>query len=265
MESIALLFSVLILGSGPERDEPTQIEKPATYQGKTATEWRDSLQDRDSVQRMKAANALGNLGPEARSATNQILAALRDEKLPDVRAELTWAICEMGPPAESTIPHLAVALKDVDSRVRRWAVRCLGKTNRPGMFQTVLAAVFFSSSADDEVLRQQLDATTMAKRQAKTVVPLLTETLRDKDPGVRLQSIKALVGLAPWASESIPVLREALKDPDQVVCKEAEEAILCIDPAEANRLGIERKSSKKRVKKPNASKPDSKGSSPTSR
>jgi HEAT repeats len=258
MESLAFIFSVLMLGNVVWGDELLQKEGTVVYQGKTVAQWTQDLQDQDGGKRKEAATALGNLGPDARPATNQMVTALLDEKTADIRVELVWALCQMGPPEGNTVPHLAAALNDVDARVRVWAVRALGKTHRPGWYMAAIIAIAGGNSDTKKIIKQELDANLAASRQFELVGPTLSVALKHKDSEVRLNAAKALSGFAHCANSAIPALRETLKDSEPGLRKEVQKAILEIDPAEAKRLGIETKPAKKNSKSPKASKSNAK-------
>jgi HEAT repeat protein len=80
----------------------------------------------DSEIRWNAARTLGKIGPPAKEAAPQLIAALND---PDalVREHAAESLGDIGPQAQDTIPALVKALHDPDVRVRRDAVRSLGQ------------------------------------------------------------------------------------------------------------------------------------------
>ena len=71
--------------------------------------------------RAEAANALGNLGPEAKVAIPQLTQALKDPNK-TVRGKAARALVEAGPEA---VPALIDSLKDKDESVRDFAVSAL--------------------------------------------------------------------------------------------------------------------------------------------
>lgn len=69
------------------------------------------LNDRDATVRFWAANALSNLGPEARSAKQALLWVLENDPVPEIRIAAAQALCRQGVP-ESALPVLATYLRD---------------------------------------------------------------------------------------------------------------------------------------------------------
>ena len=52
---------------------------------------------------------------------------------------------------------------------------------------------------------------------AKTVLPMLIEAIRDKDPNVRRRAVIAIINLGEWGKPALPAVREARNDEDQSV------------------------------------------------
>jgi HEAT repeat protein len=87
------------------------------------------LQSRDASLRVRAAKALGDLGPAARAAVPGLLAALADPD-GDVRRTTITAVRLIqpnAPPPEALIRALATDLRDPDANLRLQAARTLGR------------------------------------------------------------------------------------------------------------------------------------------
>jgi HEAT repeat protein len=80
----------------------------------------------DSEIRWNAARTLGKIGPAAKEAVPDLIAALKDSDAL-VREHAAEALGDIGPQAKESISALEKVLKDPDARVRRDAVRSLGQ------------------------------------------------------------------------------------------------------------------------------------------
>ncbi len=108
------------------------------------------LLSRDAATRLRAAKALGDLGPAAKGAAPALLAVLGDTDA-DVRRGAITALRLVQPgakPPEALVKAIAVDLKDPDANLRLLAVRTLGRIGPPA------AGV----AADLEALRADPDA-----------------------------------------------------------------------------------------------------------
>lgn len=86
------------------------------------------LQSSDASSRREAADRLGDLGPSARSAVPQLIAALRDSAS-SVRTSAARALGMIGPDAEEARPALERLSQDEDASVRAAAADALGRLN----------------------------------------------------------------------------------------------------------------------------------------
>ncbi|MDB5307481.1 MAG: repeat protein [Gemmataceae bacterium] len=123
------------------------------------------LQSTDSSVRLRAVKALGNLGPAARFAYPDLLAAVNDRDA-DVRRSAVAALRLVqpeSPPSEQVVRAIALDLKDLDPGVRLLAIRALAQLGR------------------------------RAALVAQELEPLLT----DPDPDVRRAAADALSRIAP--------------------------------------------------------------------
>lgn len=90
------------------------------------------LQSADASFRLRAAKALGALGPAARFALPDLTSALRDTDA-DVRRAAVAAVLAIVPdarPSETVVRAIALDLRDPDATVRLFAVRALGRFGR---------------------------------------------------------------------------------------------------------------------------------------
>jgi len=81
--------------------------------GKTVSEWIETLRDDDPLRRQAAIEALGKTGPAAKAAVPALIGVLKDDDPYSlVRWEATEALGRIGPEAKEAIPPLVDALKD---------------------------------------------------------------------------------------------------------------------------------------------------------
>jgi HEAT repeat protein len=74
--------------------------------------------------REHAAEALGDIGPEAKEAVPPLIEVLKDKE-PRVRRDAARSLGQIGPAAKVAAPQLAALLKDEDANVREAAARAL--------------------------------------------------------------------------------------------------------------------------------------------
>jgi HEAT repeat protein len=142
----------------------------------------EALGDPDMRVRVRAVAALGHIGSAAEPAVPAIVEALRDHQ-PRVRAAAAYALGRLGLAAEPVVPALVKALGDPNSGVRPAAAFALGSMGAA----------------------------------AEPAVPVLVRALGDPQPDVRGAILHALGAIGAAAEPAIPALVEALGDPEQRV------------------------------------------------
>ena len=130
--------------------------------------------------RISAADALGQIGPEAKSAVPDLIEVLKDDD-GHVRESATVALGKIGPEAKAAVPYLIEVLKNKDK----------------SDFRRLSALATFHESAAGALGKIGIEA-----------VPALIEALKDKDKSVRIEAAWALSQIGP---EAVPVLIEALE------------------------------------------------------
>ena len=211
----------------------------------------DLLSDKTARVRLRAAVALGKIGPKAGAAV-PALARLLSDDWTQIREQAARALANIGPDAKPAVPALALALSDAEEGVALKASVALGRIGMPAVPALVTVvqgpdrhhARFYASlalgdvgapavpslrvllSAEDAIVREySADALAAIGSAAGSGVPALTDALRDSDRAVRSAAARAL-GSIGWPAEgSLAQLASLLHDTDERVRTEAKQAI----------------------------------------
>jgi HEAT repeat protein len=114
---LCVILNLVILGC---------TSKEAGTVGGDIRELVQALKEGDDPTRARAAQALGDLGPDAREAVPALRAALRDE-YEMVRENAAEALGDMGPAAKLAVPELISTMRDSVVPVREAAKEALRK------------------------------------------------------------------------------------------------------------------------------------------
>ena len=139
----------------------------------------EALKDEDGRVRSNAARAQGYIGPEAKVAVPALIQALKDEDK-YVRDDAAWALGKIGPAA---VPALVKRLND--------------------------------KNEDKDVCASVMEALEEIDIEARTVMPILIEALKDKDKRIRRSAAQALRKIGPEAKAAVPALIELLNFDDE--------------------------------------------------
>jgi HEAT repeat protein len=213
------------------------------------------LRSRDAEVRTRAAQALGDLGPDAQTAIPSLFKALKDrdenvarqaarslrvigapsrddlplligglrDASPRVRDYAVDALGKMGPEARLAVPELVQLLKakETDPELRQQAARCLGQIGPAAATQGVPALSRALKDPEAMVREAAADALSKFGGQAKSAVPSLLAVLADRETTVRRAALSALAQIGPEAREALPKLKRAFKDADIQVRRHA--------------------------------------------
>jgi|GEM_PF-3412928 len=195
-----------------------------------------ALKDSKADVRVKAAQALGRIGPNARSALADLVDVLDDDRY-EVRAAGADAIEKIiGPDPEEDDKDLMVRVHINRLESKDWMAR-LNAANRlaemgPEGADAVPALVTALLDKSDwhawynEVRRAAAHALGEMRYAARAANPALIEASRFKDYDVRLEAVKALGKIGPKSEIAvIEALTASLKDPDFDVRREAANAL----------------------------------------
>ncbi len=214
----------------------------------------------DSLDNPYAAEALAEIGPDARAAVPALIVALKPRQgVADndaVRGAARHALACIGPPA---VPGLSDTLKDKDEGVVILAAEALGSILPPQ--KEAVSALRAALKRDrahtsayafalgeigpaareavpdltpllaDDALRPQVAVALMRidSEQAKKVVPALVEDLKSLDDSRRKGALLALENLGEAAKPAIPALTNCLQD--KLLAEQTLKALVEIGPA----------------------------------
>ncbi len=182
-----------------------------------------------------ALAVLERLGPDASDAVPDMIAALDNEEGP-FRAKLQLALAAFGPRAKAAAPQLIQSLDASDDKVRSSAMYALGCIGQAAADAAPLLEKKFADSSGFEKLAASWALIMIEPgntEYASYAIEHLPEGLKNSDPGVRLECIKALGTLGASGKPVLDELRTiAMDDVDEDVRAAAEEAIQLIEDDE---------------------------------
>jgi HEAT repeat protein len=192
------------------------------------------LDDKEPGIRVAAIEALGNLGPEAATATPDLLAVMndRDEDVL-VREYAINAAARVAPGSQELDALLVEAVADTNARISEAAVAALVRI-RSGADNTAAVAASMADlqSADTAHRLAAVERLAMLGPYAKDAVPALAAIVETEanDPALRAAAARALGMVGPAAEPALPALNAALHGTDPAVNDAALVAIQRIGP-----------------------------------
>jgi HEAT repeat protein len=174
-----------------------------------------ALGNEEAAVRWHAARALGSIGSDAAPAVAKLTDLLTSDKNGAARAYAAFALGRIGEASKPVVPQLAQALRDPDAVVRRQAILAI-RTIKPPPEQMIPLVVSVLESASPHELLPALHS--LAEGGAR-VVPRLIEAL--KHPRARYWACLVLSEIGPDAKDAVPALVGLLSDTDPEVRREA--------------------------------------------
>ena len=168
------------------------------------------MKDEGRDVRYHAAEALDQIGPDAKDGVPALVEGLKDENI-NVRRYAAGALGQIGSNAKEAVSALVQALKDNNDGVRRYEERWLRPKKEDG---------------PSRLRRSIVEALGRIGPEAKEAVPLIVRSLKDDyDPNVRVAAAEALGEIGSEATEAVSALVEALEDYDSEVGQRAAKAL----------------------------------------
>ena len=146
------------------------------------------LQDPNDNVRSSAADALGDLGAEAKDAIPALIVVVQQEQDYWVRNRAIVALGNMGEAAKTAIPDLVALLKDSDEKVHRIAAEALGEIGAEAISALIQA---FEERA---IRRDVVYALGRIKPTNQDVIDFLTKITNDESNDLEVRWMAA-VGL----------------------------------------------------------------------
>ena len=153
--------------------------------------------------RIWSAYTLGQIGPDASSATSGLARALVDTDK-NVRAVAARSLGQIRAAAARVIDALAKSTSDTDPRVRKWSVISLGQIG-PAAGAAVPQLI---DALDDQPIRA--DAIESLVQIGDSAIPLLTDALVDSN--VRLEAAEAIRKIDPVEAKRLGVEKPSSDD-----------------------------------------------------
>jgi HEAT repeat protein len=158
----------------------------------------EKLTDDNEAIRVSAARSIGYLAGDPAQAIPALTAALKDPSAM-VRINAATSLAQFGAGAREAVPVLLGLLRSSDEELK--FTLPAGESQPPGW---------------NERLQPRSYAVRALGRfapEAKEVLPILIETLRDPEQTVRQAALDSLAQIGPEAKLAVPALIEMLKSP----------------------------------------------------
>ncbi len=192
-----------------------------------------ALKDKDDQVRMRAAEALGRIGPAAKAAVAVLAQRLQAEDEDAVHSAAAEALGRIGPDAKPALGVLTRHLKNPDIYVRINAAKALWH-----IAQSAEAAGVAEAFLDFRrpMVRIYAAETLWAIRRDPAMLPRLRDAVRVETGTPLYASLRALGRIGAPAREAIPVISELLHHEEPAIRQAAREALLAIDPKQAEKI-----------------------------
>lgn len=230
------------------------------------------LRDPDEELREYAAERLGFMGSEGRSAMKSLLRATEDSSSP-VRLKAIWALSRVSDRPDLLAPLLNGSDDDVslaaaegmlwmrddprkiipkllelyDNGLTDQGVEPIFEALGPEQSTVVVPLLLDSLLSTDEALQSEgndpaAGALRVVALPSAAVVPALIERLNDERSEVRTAAAEQLLRLRASAKDAAPALRARLQDPDPACAAACAAALFVVDPGDADFLRVLRRS-----------------------
>jgi HEAT repeat protein len=177
---------------------------------------------------------LGNIGPDAKEAVPDLVAALDVNDDPDFRREVLFTLGRIGPASAPAVEKIMEILKTAtNERVLAAACFALGAMGTSGSKAAPALVEMYNDGTD---FQKMLAIWALLKVRpgfdsvVSRAIPMMIAGLSHQRVDVRVEAARALGGIGPKAADAIPALKKAeLSDDNQAVRDAAKEAIAKIE------------------------------------
>ena len=177
------------------------------------------------LERVAAAEALGNIGPAGASLAVPALRAVVKDRDLAIRLEAIKALGKMMEKAEPAIPELCNILNEAVATQIKWRVLTvftnIGVTAVPQLVRSL-------GNADGWVRALAVRELSKFGNLVPAVIPALVKCLEDTDPGVRAEAVESLGKLGSRAVGVRSCLEQLLRDPCELVRERTQTALTAI-------------------------------------
>jgi hypothetical protein len=208
-------LAVGVLLSGAKNPEPELVKDAVLVLNRM-------LGDNQEIVKYRAAEALGKLGPVARSSIPLLLNALRDPNTWKTRqaaaAALGFIALDKSDVPATVSEGLLKALNDPASQVRVAALQSLanlGRLNREKKKAQILGIILGKAQSDPEAsvrIWAHMGAMNIAEKVSDQHVSAIAGMLTGNDVSGRIQAAQALSIIGARAKKAVPRLIAALND-----------------------------------------------------
>ena len=175
-----------------------------------------ALSDLEEGVRGGAADALGQLGPEAKAAIGPLIVVSQDDRDAFSRKRAADALSRIGAATRASLDGLAAAMHDQNPAARK---KVIDAVVNPEVLWPDEAPLLVAALKDPDAL-VRLDAvnlSTAAANQGSGAIPLLRQALGDSSPDVRSAAIVSLGQLKNDATDAATELGRPLMNADPAV------------------------------------------------
>jgi HEAT repeat protein len=169
------------------------------------------LKDAEPQVRGRAAAALQQLGPRARTALPQLTNLLKDND-GWVRWKAVSAIADVGD--RTVVPTLIDVLQDPDEQVWFGAARCLARLDPEAFTRNAIPVLTTFARTAKPAQREAFLESVGELETSAPIVPLLREMLRHEAARTRWAAVRGLIAMGEGAAPAVPDLATALTDSD---------------------------------------------------
>jgi HEAT repeat protein len=197
--------ALLKMAQGPLEKTGAARNLLASYGPLVVPLLKDALRDEEAARRETAAEILGRIGPPARPAVPELLAALRD-KTSNVSLMSAIALAEIDPTRAT--PAVGLLADSLTMPATARALANIGPSARAAVPSLIAALKAHKDIANDNLLH--IEAQMALARIGKPAVPAILDAMKNTKNEIAPLAAEALGWILPPPKEAIPALRQAL-------------------------------------------------------